>query len=114
MPPERSAAVLAAGGDVRVRCGWRNAAGLDATGERFDMTLALRKNAQRSLIDRPIWLPRRGEAPPPALPWSPSRRRRQAAAAARRTARREAPRGGASNDTYASRPEDANIDKCYR
>ena len=110
MPPERSAAVLAAGGDVRVRCGWRNAARLDATGERFDMTLALRKNAQRSLIDRPIWLPRGGEAPPPALPWSPSRRRRMPPAAARRTA----PHGGASNDTYASRPEDATFNKCYR
>ena len=56
------------------------------------MTLALRKNAQRGLIDRPIWLPRRGEAPPPALPWSPSRRRRRPPQrpAARRGARHHA------------------------
>src|SRR5919107_152436 len=54
MQPERIAAVLAAGGDVVVRCGWRNAAWCDAAGTPFDIIVALRENAERGLIDRPI------------------------------------------------------------
>jgi len=94
MQPERIAAVLAAGGDVLVRCGWRNAAWLDAAGEPFDMTLALRENAERGLIDRPIWVRRRGAAAPLALRLVAVRKSPQAAEAARRKARREAQKGG--------------------
>src|SRR4051794_30539765 len=60
MQPERIAAVLAAGGDVVVRCGWRNAAWRDAAGEPFDMIAALCEGAEPGLIDRPIWGRRRG------------------------------------------------------
>ena len=41
LQPDRIAAVLAAGGDVVVRSGWRNAAWLDATGAPFDLIAAL-------------------------------------------------------------------------
>jgi hypothetical protein len=62
MQPERIAAVLAAGGDVLVRAGWRNAAWRDAAGEPFDMIAALCEGAEPGLIDRPIWVRRRGAA----------------------------------------------------
>jgi hypothetical protein len=94
MQPERIAAVLAAGGDVLVRAGWRNAAWRDAAGEPFDMMAALHGNAERGLIDRPIWVRRRGGAAPLALRLVAIKKAPQAAAAARRTARRQAQRGG--------------------
>ena len=50
--PERIAAVRAAGGDVVVRSGGRNAAWLEATGEPFDLIAALREKAERPQIDR--------------------------------------------------------------
>ena len=94
MQPERIAAVLAAGGDVVVRCGWRNAAWRDAAGEPFDMIAALCEGAEPGLIDRPIWVRRRGAAPPLALRLVAVKKSPQAAEAARRTARREAQKGG--------------------
>jgi hypothetical protein len=51
-------------------------------------------NAERGLIDRPIGVGRRGNAPPLWLRLVALNKSPQAAAAARRTARREAPRGG--------------------
>lgn len=93
MQPERIAAVLAAGGDVVGRCGWRNAAWRDAAGAPFDIVVALRENAERGLIDRPIGIARRGDAPPLALRLVAVKKPPQAAEAARRTARREAQRG---------------------
>ena len=72
MQPDRLATVLAAGGDVVVRPtdqargleahGWRNAAWRDAAGEPFDMIAALCEGAEPGLIDRPIWVRRRGAA----------------------------------------------------
>lgn len=94
MQPDRIAAVLAAGGDVVVRAGWRNAAWLDATGEPFDRIAALCEGAKHGLIDRPIRVRRRGDAPPLALRLVALKKVPQAAEAARRTARREAQRGG--------------------
>jgi hypothetical protein len=94
LQPERMAAVRAAGGDVLVRCGWRNAAWRDGAGAPFDIIAALREGAERGLIDRPIWLARRGDAPPLALRLVAIKKPPQAAEAARRTARREAQRGG--------------------
>ena len=94
MQPERIAAVLAAGGDVVVRCGWRNAAWRDAAGKPFDMIAALCEGAEPGLIDRPIWIARRGHAPPLALRLGAVKKSPQAAEAARRTARREAQKGG--------------------
>jgi hypothetical protein len=70
---------------------WRNPAWRDRAGERFDMTPALHENAEPGLIDQPIWLPRRGEAPPPVLRPVALKKAPQAAQAAHRTARRKKP-----------------------
>src|SRR3954454_8105486 len=96
MQPERIAAVLAAGGDVVVRPtdqargleahGWRNAAWRDAAGEPFDMIAALCEGAEPVLSARPIWVRRRGAAPPLALRLVAVKKSPQAAKAARRTA----------------------------
>lgn len=94
MQPERIAAVLAAGGDVVVRCAWRNAAWRDAAGEPFDMIARLCQEAEHGLIDRPIWVRRRGAAPSLALRLVAVKKSPPAAEAARRTARRAAQRGG--------------------
>jgi len=94
LQPDRIAAVLAAGGDVVVRAGWRNAAWLDATGEPFDMIALLCEGAEHGLIDRAIGVRRRGGAPPLPLRLVAVKKAPQAAEAARRTARREAQKGG--------------------
>ncbi|HEY5322991.1 MAG TPA: hypothetical protein VIK58_09215, partial [Caldimonas sp.] len=86
--------VLAAGSDVVVRSGWRNAAWLDARGAPFNLIAALCESAEHGLIDRPIWVRRRGAAPPLALRLVAIRKSPQAAEAARRKARREAQKGG--------------------
>lgn len=103
MQPDRIAAVLAAGGDILLRAGWKNACWLDAAGERFDLIAALRGNAEQGVVDQPIWVRRAGGAPLGlrlvALKKSP-----QAAEAARRKARRQAQQGGhqISHDTLAA------------
>ena len=99
LQPDRIAAVLTAGGDVIVRAGWRNAAWLDAAwldaaDEPFDVIAALCDNAACGLIDRPIGVRRRGDAPPLALRLIAVKKSPQAAEAARRTARRQAQKGG--------------------
>jgi IS4 transposase len=94
LQPDRIAAVLAAGGDVVVRSGWRNAAWLDATGEPFDLIAALGESAEHGLIDRPIQVRCRGDAAPLALRLVAVKKSPQAAQAARRTARRQAQKGG--------------------
>src|SRR4051812_7880670 len=94
LQPERIAAVLAAGGDVVVRSGWRNAAWLDATGAPFDLIAALGESAEHGLIDRPIGVRRRGDALPLPLRLVALKKSPQAAEAARRTARRAAQKGG--------------------
>lgn len=94
MQPDRVARVLVAGGDVIVRCGWRNAAWLDATGAPFDLIAALCESAEPGLIDRSIGVRRRGNAPPLRLRLIAVKKSPQAAEAARRTARREAQKGG--------------------
>jgi hypothetical protein len=93
LQPERIARVLAAGGDVLVRAGWRSAVWLDGEGNRFALIAALRENAERGLIDRPIWL-RRGQGPALALRLVAVRKSPSAAEAARRKARRQAQQGG--------------------
>jgi Transposase DDE domain len=94
LQPDRIAAVLAAGGDVVVRAAWRNAAWLDPRGEPLDVIAVLREGAEQGLIDRPVWLRRRGEALPLPLRLVAVKKSPQAAEAARRTARRAAQRGG--------------------
>jgi hypothetical protein len=86
MQPERIATILAAGGDVVVRAGWRNAAWLGARGEPVDLIAVLCDNAEHGLIDRPIWVCRRGDAPPlPLHLVAVASGRRQEGAAGRRS-----------------------------
>lgn len=91
LKPDRMATVLDAGADVVVRAGWRSARWLDADGTPINLPGLLRKEAERGLIDRPIWLARK-RAPALALRMVAVRKPEQAAATARRKARREAQR----------------------
>ena len=92
MQPHRIAGVLAAGGDILVRAGWKGARWLDADGNPVDL-VALLRNTPHDLIDRPIWVHRRG-ARPLGLRLVALRKSPTAAEAARRKARREAQKGG--------------------
>jgi hypothetical protein len=103
LQPERIAAVLAAGGDVLVRAGWKGARWLDAEGNLFDLIAALRQNAERGWIDQPIWL-RRQPGPGLGLRLVAVKKSAPAAEAARRKARRQAQQGGhqISQETLAA------------
>jgi len=92
MQPHRIAAVLAAGGDILVRAGWKGARWLDGDGNPVDL-IALFHDAPDGLIGRPIWVHRRG-ARPLRLRLVALRKSATAAEAARRKARREAQKGG--------------------
>jgi hypothetical protein len=92
MQPHRIARVLAAGGDILVRTGWKGARWLDADDNPFDL-VALFGNTPHDLIDRPIWVRCRG-ACPLRLRLVALRKSATAAEAARRKARREAQKGG--------------------
>ncbi|CAN7478665.1 transposase [Bradyrhizobium sp. LjRoot220] len=85
------ATLLAAGADFVIRAGWKSARWLDREGNEFDLVAELRVSA-RGLIDRLIWIKRKGGAPLALRLVAP--RSRQAAAEARRKARRDAQRGG--------------------
>jgi hypothetical protein len=93
MQPERIAAVLAAGGDVLVRAGWKNACWLTPEGEAFDLIAALRDNTGTGLVDRSIAVRRpHGKVLPlrlVALKKAP-----KDAEAARSAAQRQAQKGG--------------------
>ena len=92
MQPHRIAGVLAAGGDILVRAGWKGARWLDAEANPVDLIGEFR-NTPHDLIDRPIWVQRRG-AGPLRLRLVALRKSAPAAEAARRKARREAQKGG--------------------
>jgi hypothetical protein len=102
LQPGRIAAVLAAGGDVLVRAGWKNA-WLDADGTPFDLIDAFDRHEAAGLIDQPIGL-RRHDAPAVARRLVALKKPPEAAEAARRTARRAAQKGGhqISDDTLAA------------
>jgi Transposase DDE domain len=89
---DRIAPVLAAGADILVRAGWRNARWLDAHGAPVDLLAELRRSAACGRIDRPIWIGRK-RGPPLGLRLVAIKRSVGAAQAARRKARREAQRG---------------------
>jgi hypothetical protein len=91
LQPDRMAAVLAAGADIVVRAGWKNARWLDADGEPVDLLAEFRKAAARGLIDRPIWIGRK-RGPALALRLVAVKKPTQAAEAARRKAHRDAQR----------------------
>jgi Transposase DDE domain len=93
LQPDRMAAVLDAGADVLIRAGWKSASWLDANADPIDLIAELRKAAARGLIDRPIFIGRKGGAPL-ALRLVAVKKPAAAAAAARRKARREAQREG--------------------
>ena len=63
LQPDRIAAVREAGADVLIRAGWKNARWLDAKGVPFDLMAQLRAAKARGLVDREIWIKRKGGAP---------------------------------------------------
>lgn len=93
LQPDRMAVVLAAGADILVRSGWKNARWLDADGAPFDLIAALRQGAARGLIDRPIWIGRK-TGPDLGLRLVAVKKPAEAAEAAKRKAREQARRGG--------------------
>lgn len=93
LQPARMAKVIEAGADIVIRAGWKGARWLDEDGEMVDVVAELRVAETRGLVDRPIWIKRKG-GPPLALRLVAVRKPQQAAAEARRKARREAQRGG--------------------
>ena len=95
LQPDRMASVIEAGGDFVIRAGWKSACWLDGKGNVLDLVAELRKAAARRLIDRPIWIKRKGNAPL-ALRLVAVKKPAQAAAEARRKARRDAQRGSKS------------------
>jgi hypothetical protein len=93
LQPDRIANVLDQEADILVRAGWKGARWLEADGELLDIIAALRKASSKGLIDRPIWIARKGGAPL-ALRLVAVKKPPQAAAEARRKAHREAQREG--------------------
>jgi hypothetical protein len=91
LQPDRMAGLLEGGADFVIRAGWKSAHWLDAAGDRFDLIAELRAASKRGLIDRPVWIKRKGAAPL-ALRLVAIKKPAQAAAAARRRARRNAQR----------------------
>jgi IS4 transposase len=62
LQPDRMVAVIEAGADVLIRAGWKSARWLDAKGSPSDLIAQLRAARARGLIDRPIWIKRKGGA----------------------------------------------------
>jgi Transposase DDE domain len=92
LQPDRMAKVIEAGADVVIRAGWKSARWIDETGNALDVVAELRA-ATADLVDRPIWIKRKGGSPL-AVRLVAIRKPQQAASEARRKARREAQRGG--------------------
>lgn len=93
LQPDRMAAVLEDGADFVIRSGWKSARWLDAEGRPFDLIAQFHRAAARGLIDRPIWIKRKGSTPL-ALRLVAVKKPPEAAAEARRKARRAAQREG--------------------
>lgn len=90
---DRMAVLLEGGADFVIGAGWKSARWLDAEGRPLDLIAELRAALVGGLIDRPIWIKRRGAAPL-ALRLVAIKKPEQAAVAARRKARRDAQREG--------------------
>ena len=91
LQPDRIAVVLEAGADVVIRAGWKNARWLDVKGRPLDLIAQLRAAKAGGLIDRPIWIKRKGGTPL-AMRLVAVKKPADAAAEARRKARRDAQR----------------------
>ena len=92
LQPDRMAKMIDAGADVVIRAGWKSARWVDEAGNTIDVVGELR-NASADLVDRPIWIKRKGGSLL-AVRLVAIRKPQQAAVEARRKARREAQRGG--------------------
>jgi hypothetical protein len=92
LQPDRMAKVIDAGADIVIRAGWKSARWVDEDGNAIDIVGELR-DATADLLDRPIWIKRKGGSLL-AVRLVAVRKPQQAAAEARRKARREAQRGG--------------------
>jgi hypothetical protein len=93
LQPDRMATVMEAGADFVIRAGWKGANWRDQQGGVVDLVAELRKASDRGLIDRSIWIKRKG-GEPLALRLVAIKKPEQAAVAARHKARRDAQRGG--------------------
>src|SRR3984893_4772490 len=93
LQPDRMATLLEASADFVIRAGWKSARWLDREGDELDLVAELGKAAGRGLIDRPIWIKRKG-GDPLALRLVAVKKPAQAAAGASRQARPGAQRGG--------------------
>jgi hypothetical protein len=92
LQPDRMAKVIEAGADVVIRAGWKSAHWVDEAGNAIDVVAELR-DATALLVDRPIWIKRKGGSLL-AVRLVAIRKPERAAVEARRKARREAQRGG--------------------
>jgi Transposase DDE domain len=92
LQPDRMAGLLEAGADFVIRAGWKSARWLDVKGRPLDLIAELRV-ARKHVIDRPIWIKRKGGAPL-ALRLVAVKKPPEAAVEARRKARRAAQREG--------------------
>jgi len=92
LQPDRMAKVIEAGADIVIRAGWKSARWVDEAGNAIDVVAELR-DATAPLVDRPIWIKRKGGLRL-AVRLVAIRKPPQAAEEARRKARREAQRGG--------------------
>lgn len=63
MHADRLGEVIADGGDVIVRSGWKSVCWLDQDGEVLDIIALLRNAKGAACIDRPIWVKRKKSAP---------------------------------------------------
>jgi hypothetical protein len=88
MQPDRIAKVLDGGGDIVIRSGWRHARWRNESGTPVRLPDEFRK-ARKGLVDRPIWIARKGGTPL-ALRLVAARKPPQAAAEARRQAQQGA------------------------
>lgn len=93
LQPDRIAVVLEAGADFVIRAGWKSARWLDVKSRPLDLIAELRAARARGLIDRPIWIKRKGGAPL-AVRLIAVKKPAEAAAETRRKARRAAQREG--------------------
>lgn len=94
LQPGRIAHVLAKGGDVIVRAGWRNARWLDGNGEQIDIIEELVAARNKAVLDIDIQIGLKGAGPVKGLRLVALRKTPEAAKAACEKARKDARKGG--------------------